>query len=205
MGAVLKNSIINGFKELRAAAIVVPLITLLTYFVMNITSAENLVVVVGVPMLIVFPLNVFLGRVRISVRTENNQAQVQEPICQDPQQPARVLSKPKALVYGVILLTMIMSFLWAWAFLFAMPFYAALGISAWIAVKGFGWMLLVSVVGLTLLIIVAILEVWKFSTLIRKIVFSLRSLPILPSHHALVSVVRYSGYYDSSNSEIRHT
>jgi hypothetical protein len=200
MAAVLKNSIITGLKELRAASMVILPILLLAYFVMK-APVEDLPSVVGIPMLVAFAILLMFGQIRIRpANTDEGNRKV--PISDSLPRPQKELPRIKVLLYGFLFAGMVMALVWSIAFLISAPIFAVLSISVWMALKGFGVMLLAFTIFVTLLVFVAILELWKFSTLMRKIIFSIGSLALPSSHRGLFSLI---GDYASNNSEIRHT
>lgn len=195
MVAVVRNSILVGFRELRAAAIVVSPVVLLAYLVMKVQPSD-LVVVVGIPMFCVFAMNQILFRIRI-YSTRKDQAQ---PSHEQP--PKKDVPRGRMILSVILVLGTLASLMWAIAFLISAPFYAALNVSPWTAVKGFGVLIAVFLIFLASIILAAILQTWKFSVLVRKLFSFVKTMAFQSSDQDIISLVRH---YDASSSDIRHT
>ena len=147
-------------------------------------------------MLIAFALLLLFGQIRF--RT----LQAKEEGGSEPLRPKKDLSRPKMLLYGLLFAGMVITLVWSIAFLLSAPIYLTLSVSGRMAWKGFGLMLLACAIFFTLLVFVAILEVSKFSTLLRKILFAMGPLAPPSSRGALFSLI---GAFTGSNSDVRRT
>ncbi len=168
MAAIILRSVLTGVHELIAATKVIVPVLLVAYFVMRL-PANDLVVAIGVPTLIVIALLRILTVTRFRPLV---------PKQAEPPAERRHLEIPKwrLVFYGYLLGTTFFSLVWSVAFLLSIPAYIALGIAIWVAIKGFGCGLLLFLITLGLLVLVGIVESGSMRAVVRKISFSISSV-----------------------------